>query len=352
MSLTNIPKPNVLEPLDFETLFTERKDKLLSLAEDYYQSSGELDKLELLKQAMSVESEPLVKLLQESAYRELLLRQRINDAAQAVMVPLATGTDLDNLGALYGMSRGKLSETAFEGDDSYRQRLMLAPKSLSTAGSKAAYKFHALSAGNQADKIELSAESENELHIIYRYNSEKNLVKDATVESPSPCDVHINVLGFDGYGQLDTEAINKIDEHLSDENIRPLGDRVTVNGPEVILYTWQLTLHLPEELEGSAQVEVVIRQVRDQLVQYVQKNHFLGKAIRQSSILGSVNSLIDGWVDLTLFKAGVEIADGQDLLVSSAQTAHYDLTGADANLTWQQKLESVIEQTLQVAYDG
>ncbi|NUV25651.1 hypothetical protein MS6204_04603 [Escherichia coli] len=44
---------------------------------------------------LELESEPATKLLQENAYRELLLRQRINEAAQAVMVAYAMGGDLD-----------------------------------------------------------------------------------------------------------------------------------------------------------------------------------------------------------------------------------------------------------------
>ncbi len=43
---------------------------------------------------LELESEPATKLLQENAYRELLLRQRINEAAQAVMVAYAMGGDL------------------------------------------------------------------------------------------------------------------------------------------------------------------------------------------------------------------------------------------------------------------
>ncbi len=35
--------------------------------------------------------EPIVKLLQENAYREVILRQRVNDAAKAVMLAYSTG---------------------------------------------------------------------------------------------------------------------------------------------------------------------------------------------------------------------------------------------------------------------
>ena len=294
----------------------------------------------------------MVKLLQESAYREMLLRQRVNEAARSVMLPLATGNDLDNLGALYGVHRGNGSDETRESDEPYRQRLLLAPKSLSTAGSKAAYKFHALSAGNLADAIEVNSASDVELQISYRYASQKNLVKDATVESPEPCVVNVNVLGFDTYGQLDSNAIIQVTEHLSGDRIRPLGDRITVFDAQIVLYQWQLTLNLTTELEGSAQVEVIVHQVREQLVQFVQRHHFLGKAIRHSTLLGTISPLIEGWVELTLFSNGQPLAQGQDLVLNSRQAGHLDLSAAPANLSWFQRLEHTVEQSIEVKFDG
>ena len=52
-----------------------------------------------------VDSEPITKLLQENAYREVILRQRINDAAVANMLAWAQGSDLDNLVANWNVSR-------------------------------------------------------------------------------------------------------------------------------------------------------------------------------------------------------------------------------------------------------
>ena len=45
-----------------------------------------------------VESDPAWTILEVAAYRELLLRQRINDASRAVMLAFATGADLEHLG--------------------------------------------------------------------------------------------------------------------------------------------------------------------------------------------------------------------------------------------------------------
>ena len=46
-----------------------------------------------MARTLTFESEPVVKMLQENVYRELLLRQRINEAAKAVMVAYSGGDD-------------------------------------------------------------------------------------------------------------------------------------------------------------------------------------------------------------------------------------------------------------------
>ncbi len=51
------------------------------------------------------ESDPGYKILEVAAYRELLIRARINDAAKAVMLAYAGSENLDNLAALFGVTR-------------------------------------------------------------------------------------------------------------------------------------------------------------------------------------------------------------------------------------------------------
>jgi len=51
------------------------------------------------------DADPAMKILEVAAYREMLLRQRINDAAKSVLLPFASTTNLDNLAAFYGEER-------------------------------------------------------------------------------------------------------------------------------------------------------------------------------------------------------------------------------------------------------
>ncbi|PJN94872.1 baseplate assembly protein, partial [Amaricoccus sp. HAR-UPW-R2A-40] len=92
IDLSRLPPPDVVERLDFETILGAMKADLIARAPD-------------LAPALALESEPAVKILEVAAYRELLLRARINDAARAVMIATATGADLDHLAALFGVAR-------------------------------------------------------------------------------------------------------------------------------------------------------------------------------------------------------------------------------------------------------
>ena len=77
IDLSLLTAPTVIESLDYEAILTERKQYLISLYP--------LAEQENITATLALESEPIVKLLQESAYRELLLRNRVNTAAAAVM---------------------------------------------------------------------------------------------------------------------------------------------------------------------------------------------------------------------------------------------------------------------------
>lgn len=84
----SLAKPKMIEELDFETLFLERKTALVKL----WETKEDQDKVRAI---LNRESEPLTKFLQENVYRELILRHRINTAAQSTLLAFATGSDLD-----------------------------------------------------------------------------------------------------------------------------------------------------------------------------------------------------------------------------------------------------------------
>ncbi|WP_295548604.1 baseplate J/gp47 family protein [uncultured Pseudacidovorax sp.] len=212
IDLSLIPAPNVIEPLDYETLLATRKAELLDALPDEQRAA--------IRSVLALESEPLTKLLQVSTYRELLLRQRVNDAARAVMLAHAVGTDLDNIGATYGVARLTIApadDTALppvaavlESDPDFRERILLSLEAYTTAGSTASYRYHAKSASGQ--------------------------VLDVSVDSPAPGYVVVYVLSRAGEGTASEELLATVRAALSKETVRPLTDNVTVLSASIVHY--------------------------------------------------------------------------------------------------------------------
>lgn len=262
VDLKKLPAPKVVQELSYETLLTKRKEKFLSLQES--------DEMRQHWQArLQLESEPVVKLLEENAYLELLLRTNINESAKAVMLAYATGSDLDQLGALFGVTRLILqaedlksnppTTAKYEDDERFRTRIQMSLEGLTTAGSRASYEFHALSTSAK--------------------------IKDVDVTSPTAGTVKVAILSTEGQGTADGDLIKAVKEQLNAEHIRPLTDTVLVESAVILTYEIQATITLyPTVLES-----VVMANVNQAIANYANKQHLLGIDITLSGIYAALH---------------------------------------------------------------
>lgn len=86
-----------LVPVDFERALSERLAELQALWAAARAKNSALPPLDTLM----LETEPAVILQQADAYREILVRGAINDAANTLRLATATGADLDHLAVTY-----------------------------------------------------------------------------------------------------------------------------------------------------------------------------------------------------------------------------------------------------------
>ena len=86
MNLSDLETPEIIEELSLSEILEQMKNKLIEIDSNF---------------SAYLESDPLIKLMEVAAYRELLLRQRINQTAKANLLAFASGSDLDNLAAFY-----------------------------------------------------------------------------------------------------------------------------------------------------------------------------------------------------------------------------------------------------------
>ncbi|MBF0444379.1 MAG: baseplate J/gp47 family protein [Magnetococcales bacterium] len=254
INFSNMAPPNIVEKLDYEAILAEMKEAFVALSPDY---------------SALLESDPVIKLLEVCAYRELIIRQRVNDGGKAVMLAHSTGTDLDNLAALFGISRllvdaGDLEavppvQPTYEDDANLRKRTQLSLEGITTAGSSGSYVFHTLSASG--------------------------LVKDVDIYSPAPGQVTVTVLSTQGDGVPDQELLDVVTAALNHEDVRPLTDQLTVLPATIITYTVGAVLEVGE----GPDAELIRQEAQTAITAYVADVHSLGKKVALSGIYAALH---------------------------------------------------------------
>lgn len=267
IDLTKLPAPAVVESLNFETILATIKADVIA---NYPDGAATLQ----------LESEPITKLIEVFAYRELMLRARINDAARSVMLAYAASTDLDHLAALVGVSR-----LDGETDERLRYRTQLSLEGFSTAGPVLSYVFHALSASNQ--------------------------VKDVYVHSPIPGDVRVVVLATPSTenpgGVPATDLLTAVGAALNADDIRPLCDTVSILPATVSTYTVAATLTCTPGPDTAVVLAAAVAAIES----YTTEQFRLGYDITVSGIHAALHQPGVMRVDLTSPPASIVIASDQ-----------------------------------------
>jgi phage-related baseplate assembly protein len=133
----NLQPMIVLEKIDVEGILAQRMGRLKTLWAGYDPPAAAQYDVE------NLEFDP-IKINQEvCAYFELLVRDRVNQAARSITLAYAIGTDLEAIATRYP---GGVPRLPNESDDRYRRRIWLSPNTLSPHGTAEAYEFWALSA--------------------------------------------------------------------------------------------------------------------------------------------------------------------------------------------------------------
>ncbi|WP_264328465.1 baseplate assembly protein [Wolbachia endosymbiont (group A) of Andrena hattorfiana] len=251
-------QPEIIEKLNFEEIFSRMKEELISRDESF---------------TALVESDPAMKILEVAAWRELLLRQRINEAVKSNLLKFAMGNDLDNLAEFYGVEREN-----GEKDEQFRKRIKARIVGSSIGGN---YRYHALSADNR--------------------------VKDALVESKVPGSVEISILstGLSTNGIASEELLDIVRKQVTRDDIRVLTDTITVVGCNII----EIDIHSKISIKRPD----IIETVKKKFIEKFETTKRLGWSITRS------------WIIANLFVEGVEnvelIEPREDIIVAGNECA-------------------------------
>lgn len=242
INLALLPTPEVVEQLDFEAYLKEFVESFKSRA---IEAGFEYDIDWIAGQTDFLESDPIVKVLEVAAYREMILRQRVNDAARQVLLSSAGGFNLENLAAFFRVERMSATSivnnkevVTFEDDERFRYRISLAPEAYSCAGSEGAYEFFALGA-------DLA-------------------IKSVRVITPNLGDGQVHVLPLinSGDGTPTSDIITLVREALTPKERRPLTDILVVRAPGVVTYQIDMTLQVPAGPDATSLITEATKRVQ------------------------------------------------------------------------------------------
>jgi phage-related baseplate assembly protein len=241
VDLSKLPAPDVVQDIDYESLLAQWKDYLINADPS-------------LAEVLALESDPLSIDGEATAYQALLIYQRINEAARAVMLNTASGADLDNLAALVSTER-----LAGESDDRLRLRAQMALEGVTTAGSHGSYLYHALS-------------------------SDPNVL-DVDTYSPGYGAVVVSVLSALGDGIPDEALLATVSAALNDESVRPLTETVIVQAAAVVNYAIKANL----TVDLGPDPELIRATAVNAVNTYVSDSFLLGRPITRSGIFAALH---------------------------------------------------------------
>lgn len=287
LDLSTLPEPKVIEELSVENLLELRKQKMLELNPAY-------------EVALRSNTDPLLIDMEVSAYREYLLRHRINNVAQARLLAKATGADLDHIGDFYGIARKDDNEE----DESYRMRIRGRVTGSSTAGSKDQYETKAMEVHPSAVRdIAVDSPEGGRVRIsvlcneryCYKQKNKFTALNDFKCTDFCKHDKSIPERHSGECPDVDNQIkiiIEDISQHISSNSVRMLTDTVSVIKAEEII------------IDIKAKI-TLIPGIPDSVCENI-KTHFLTCWDNESSLGWD---LTPSWINSRLYQTGVHQID-------------------------------------------
>jgi phage-related baseplate assembly protein len=304
IDLSQLPAPTVVEQLSYEQI---RAAAVAKLVEDLPTFDA------------TVTSDPAVKVLEVYAYREMLLRQQFNERARQVMLAYATGTNLEQLGALLNVEK-----LPGEQDEAYRARIQLAPAAFSVAGPATAYRYYALSAASTVADASVTSPRPDDIRaavlgLLADHGAEAGLVAAMTALLDGavwPGTVLVSLLSAQGDGSASDDEIEAVELAIAaDEDVRPVTDWPQVRSAQIVDYAIDIDLTLfsgPDET-------VVLEAAQAGVEAYKAASRRLGRSITRAGLYAA--SVVAGVQNAVINQPAADVVIGKAQCANCVGTA-------------------------------
>lgn len=249
--LAQLPAPKIVETLNYEEIVSSCKEDLQAVLDQDYPALG-------VQVRELPESDPLSKILEILSYRELHMRQRINETTRDCLLSSATGDGMQNLASWLIGRQDELPEVM-------RRRVLEEFDAYHTAGTPAAYRhFAAAVAPDQIKDVHVAA-SQAEVNVTLL---------------PHNADMADRAQRADENQQL----VAAVQATLAQDTIRPIGHWVKVKMATLHRYRVKARLGV-RDMPGIGEVA---QASRNAVIRYTGAQYSLGKPVLESALLAAV----------------------------------------------------------------
>lgn len=283
-----LPKPELLTTPGFETLFTQIKQDVLT----HIRNLSPQDEA-AVKQTLENEAEILTKFTQAFTIVLQNHTRQINQQALQMFGMYATDeAAVDVIASQLGVKRLVLDtgdtsgeNPVMESNESLLNRYYLAAYALASTGTRAGYRFHAMTLGARPN-IDITSPAENHVRVDYQFDepSLAGLTKDAQARQVSPGVVDCYILTHLDEGMPSDELIASTQAYLESDDIAQETDLITVKAPTIKPWQCELDLYIRSGPDADVIKVAAINALQD----YGKRQHHLGASIEPSMIYKEV----------------------------------------------------------------
>lgn len=259
-------RPEAFEVPDFETLYTEHKQRLVDLIRE-----GDPEQAGAVAETLNSESELLTKFIRHNVLLYQQALRAANERYRQTLPDFATDSNLDAV-----VKRLDLVRRENESDDALRERYYLS-LAAPARGTRLGYLFQARSLGENPALSLRNTEQGFAIDYVFDETSVAAKIKTVNAVSPAPGQVDIIFLAFD---EKDNDAIQKaLERYLNKEKL--LTDKVTVLPAKTFNYALMITLGFYDEPDSSTIVDSAETAFKD----YLASREFIGATVEPTDLI-------------------------------------------------------------------
>jgi phage-related baseplate assembly protein len=268
----------VLEDIDTDAIIKTRMARLKEIwASHDPPAAAQYDVEEL-------EFDPILINQECCTYFELLLRDRVNQAARAVTLANAVSTDLDAIASRYP---GGVPRVEGESDRRYRQRVWLSPNPLTPHGTAEGYQFWALSALPTVRDV-------TTIKIRPRLDDNPIILVTCMMEGADPIPT--------------LEQLLVIRRYIIAESRLAMTDVISIAAPKLIKIDYRIKVWLYPTVDEAS----TLAQLKTNLAALIEDQRWLGRDHTRAAIAGA--AMIAGVQNIEVVSPAHDVAVPDDWL--------------------------------------